>query len=447
MHVHLKTLGCRLNEAELESWTRDFRSRGHRITDTLSNADLVVINTCAVTGEAVRKSRKLMRGVQRHNPGSKLVISGCFASLDPTQTAQTLGVDLLVGNHEKDRLVEIASRELDLHAMPELATLPGENSLLVGGRQRAFIKIQDGCRYQCTFCVVTLARGDEKSRSEADIIREINALHQQGVQEAVLSGVHLGGYGSDCDSNLGRLLALILAETDIPRLRLGAVEPWDLPQHFWSLFRNPRLMPHLHLPLQSGSDQVLRRMARRCKSAEFRRLVDRARGEVPDFNLSTDIIVGFPGETDDEWQLTLELVEQIGFGHLHIFAYSPRPGTRAASLPNPVAKEVIRKRSRQLHQLGKRMKREILESYVGRKFAVLIEGGQTNDGGLSAGYTPNFLRVFIENSGEASELRNSVREIHCREISPQGDGLIGELLTDKTIDQAPRLQVSAHSPG
>lgn len=163
MRVHLKTLGCRLNEAELESWSRDFQSRGHRITDTLADAEMVVINTCAVTGEAVRKSRKLMRGVRRLNPTSKLVVSGCFASLDPTQNAQSLGVDLLVGNHEKDHLVEIASRELDLHSMPELATLPGENSLLASGRQRAFVKIQDGCRYQCTFCVVTLARGEEKA--------------------------------------------------------------------------------------------------------------------------------------------------------------------------------------------------------------------------------------------------------------------------------------------
>ena len=430
MRVHLKTLGCRLNEAELEAWSRDFQSRGHRITDDLSHADLVVINTCAVTGEAVRKSRKLMRGVRRDNPSSKLVVSGCFASLDSTQSAQALGVDLVVENHDKERLVEIASRELNLHAMPELATLPGENSLLASGRQRAFIKIQDGCRYQCTFCVVTLARGSEKSRPAEDIISEINMLHQQGIQEAVLSGVHLGGYGSDCGSDLGRLIDQILTETAIPRLRLGALEPWDLPEHFWSLFGNPRLMPHLHLPLQSGSDQVLRRMARRCKSAEFERLVNRARSAVPDFNLSTDIIVGFPGETDAEWQQTLDLVAKIGFGHLHIFAYSPRPGTRAATLPDPVPRPVIRARSQQLHEIGQRMKRELLKSYIGRRFAVLIEGEQSSDGSLAAGYTPNFLRVFVDNPAGATGLGNSIREIRCRELSSAGDGLIGELLAD-----------------
>ncbi|HXK56693.1 MAG TPA: MiaB/RimO family radical SAM methylthiotransferase, partial [Gammaproteobacteria bacterium] len=378
----------------------------------------------------VRKSRKLMRGVRRDNPASKLVVSGCFAALDPTQNAQTLGVDLLVGNHEKDRLVDITSRELDLHAMPELATLPGENVLLAGGRQRAFIKVQDGCRYQCTFCVVTLARGEEKSRSAGDIINEINTLHQQGIHEAVLSGVHLGGYGSDCGSDLGELVASILAETDIPRLRLGAVEPWDLPGNFWSLFRNPRFMPHLHLPLQSGSDQVLRRMARRCKSDEFQRLVDRARREVPDFNLSTDIIVGFPGETEEEWRQTLNLVERIGFGHLHIFAYSPRPGTRAASLSNPVPREVIRARSRQLHEIGKRMKREVLRRYIGRRFAVLIEGAPSVKNDLLAGYTPNFLRVFIDNRDATGNLSNCIREVRCREISAGGDALVGELLPE-----------------
>ncbi len=430
MRVHLKTLGCRLNEAEQEAWSRDFRSRGHHITDKLSNADLVVINTCAVTGEAVRKSRKLMNRVHRDNPQSKLVVSGCVASLDPTQTAQMQGVDLVVENHQKDRLVEIASRELNLHTMPELATLPGENTLLAGGRQRAFIKIQDGCRYQCTFCVVTLARGDEISKPADDIISEINMLHQQGIKEAVLSGVHLGGYGSDCSCDLSRLITRILAETDIPRLRLGALEPWDLPGNFWSLFRNPRFMPHLHLPLQSGSDRVLRRMARRCKSGEFERLVEQARNEVPNFNLSTDVIVGFPGETDEDWSQTRELVKRIGFGHLHIFAYSPRPGTRAAMLPGTVPREVMRARSQQLHELGKQMKREILENHLGRRFKVLIEGAHSAKGDLLAGYTPNFLRISILDSADSSKLTNSIREIRCLEVSPGGDSLIGELLPE-----------------
>jgi threonylcarbamoyladenosine tRNA methylthiotransferase MtaB len=429
MRIHLKTLGCRLNEAELESWSRGFRAQGHQITHDLSQADLVVVNTCAVTAEAVRKSRKLMHRAHRSNPRAKLVVSGCFASLDPRETARTLGVDLVVNNPEKDRLVEITTRELGLNAMPELATASGENTLLGAGRQRAFIKVQDGCRYRCTFCVVTLARGEERSRSIPEVIDEIDQLHGQGIQEVVLTGVHIGGYGSDCGSSLVQLVTAVLQETDIPRLRLGAVEPWDLPEAFWGLFDNPRFMPHLHLPLQSGADTVLRRMARRCKRGEFQTLAELARRTIPDFNITTDIIVGFPGESDKEWQQTLELVERIGFGHLHIFAYSARPGTRAAALPDPVPREVIRTRSRTLHSLGSRLKRQTLERFVGRSFQVLVEQcmEESDEEVAWNGYTPNFLRVAIQGS-PSDGLGNQIRKVRLERANNSGDQLLGTVL-------------------
>ena len=426
MRIHLHTLGCRLNEAELETWSREFRARGHQIAATPDDADVLVLNTCAVTSEAVRKSRKLMHRSHRSNPNAKLVVSGCYASLDPAETAQSIGVDLVVGNHEKDRLVEIASRELDLHAMPESATLPGENSLLARGRQRAFIKVQDGCRYQCTFCVVTLARGAERSRPVGEVVDEINRLHGEGINEAVLAGVHIGGYGSDTGSDLHRLVATVLRETDIPRLRLGALEPWDIPEPFWTLFDNPRFMPHLHLPLQSGADTVLKRMARRCKTEEYLRIAERARAAAGDFNLTTDIIVGFPGETGEEWQQTLSLTEAIGFGHVHIFAYSQRPGTRAAAMPDPVPRAVIRERSRVLHELAAEAKRRNLERYVGRAFPVLVEGRRDDGTGLWEGYTPNFLRVLIEDrDGEIRE--NTIREVRVSGLSGGGDALLGRV--------------------
>lgn len=425
MRIHLKTLGCRLNEAELESWSRDFEQLGHQITPFLPQADLVVVNTCAVTSEAVRKSRKLLHRAQRENPRAKLVVSGCYASLNPEQSAQSLGIDLVVDNRDKERLVEIATRELDLHAMPALATAPGENSLLRRGRQRAFVKVQDGCRYQCTFCIVTVARGEERSRPVELVVEEINDLVRQGFHEAVLTGVHIGGYGSDTGSDLYQLISAILEQTDLPRLRLGAVEPWDLPENFWSLFDNPRLMPHLHLPIQSGADSVLKRMARRCKQSEFSRLAELAREQVADFNLTTDIIVGFPGETEAEWQQTLEFVERIGFGHLHIFAYSPRPGTRAASLPNPVSRAVIRQRSEALHQLGEQLKSATLERFVGRRFPVLIEGPPAT-GENWQGYTPNFLRVEIEQPATLS-LENRIETVRLQRIGASGDTLIGTL--------------------
>jgi threonylcarbamoyladenosine tRNA methylthiotransferase MtaB len=197
-----------------------------------------------------------------------------------------------------------------MDTMPTMATDPGETSLFTRGRQRAFIKVQDGCRYRCTFCIVTVARGEEASRAIQTVVNEINELHQQGITEAILTGVHLGGYGSDLGINLSDLIKAILAETDIPRLRLGSLEPWELPDDFFELFHNPRLMPHLHLPLQSGSDSVLRRMARRCKTEEFSAIVQQLRAKIPHFNITTDIIVGFPGETEQEWQESFNFIKQ-----------------------------------------------------------------------------------------------------------------------------------------
>ena len=432
MYIHLQTLGCRLNEAEIAAWTEAFHSAGHQVVPKADAADLVVVNTCAVTQEAVRKSRKLIRKAQNRNPQAKLVVSGCFVSLGGNTNAESLGVDLLIPNRDKDRLVEIAIRELNLDAMPQAATEPARHYLLNRGRQRAFIKVQDGCRYRCSFCVVTLARGEERSRPPAEIVREINDLHRRGAQEAVLTGVHLGGYGSDLGSNLTVLIDWLLAETDIPRIRLGSLEPWELHAEFWDLFDDPRLMPHLHLPLQSGADGVLRRMSRRCRSRDFAALVEQARGQIPDLNVTTDIIVGFPGETDEEWHQTLELVERIGFGHLHIFSYSPRAGTKAAGLEGQVSAEVKRTRSRELHVLGQGMKQRTLESYLGREFPVLIEGRPKRAGegnGVWRGYTPNFLRVAIAADSNLA-LENRIRHVRLETLTPSGEEILAHLLPE-----------------
>ncbi|MCG7948264.1 MAG: radical SAM protein, partial [Candidatus Thiodiazotropha taylori] len=233
MRIHLKTLGCRLNEAELETWSREFQARGFHITGQAEEADLLVVNTCAVTQEAVRKSRKLMSRSGRLNPNARLVVSGCYASLEPDQVMKMEGVDLLVDNRDKARLVEIVSDKLDLKLMPEAAMEAEAAGILARGRQRAFIKVQDGCRYRCTFCIVTLARGEERSRPIEEIVDEINRLHGEGIQEVVITGVHIGGYGADIDTNLVELIEAILADSEIPRLRIGSIEPWDLQAGFW----------------------------------------------------------------------------------------------------------------------------------------------------------------------------------------------------------------------
>jgi threonylcarbamoyladenosine tRNA methylthiotransferase MtaB len=421
MRIRLQTLGCRLNEAELETWARQFRQQGCEIARDPEAADLVVINTCAVTDDAVRKSRKLLRRAQRDNPRARLVVSGCAASLDDEDLGEA-GIDLLVTNADKERLVEIATRELSLPLMPATATDPCADALFARGRQRAFVKIQDGCRYQCSFCVTTRARGDERSRTVAEICDEINRLTTAGIQEVVLTGVHVGGYGSDRGDNLTNLLSAILRETDLPRLRLGSLEPWDLPAGFWCLFENPRLMPHLHLPLQSGADRVLRRMARRCKSDQFLHLVDTARAQVPGFNITTDIIVGFPGENDHDWQQTLDLVRRIGFGHLHIFSYSRRSGTRAASMPDQVPDSVKRTRSRALHALALELKQAFLKRQYGQRVQVLVEGrGSDAAGPFHTGYTPNYLPVRLRDVDAQGV--NCILPARLGTITADGDAL------------------------
>ncbi|MGD8349806.1 MAG: radical SAM protein, partial [Gammaproteobacteria bacterium] len=267
MLVNFQALGCRLNEAEVETWASQFLQLGHQLTAEAAEADVVVFNSCAVTAQADRKSRQQIGRLQRANPDAQLVVTGCHASLNPEAVKNCLGVDLVVDNRQKDQLVERTLALLGRPSAAEPLSVEAPNALLERGRHRGFIKIQDGCRYRCTYCIVTLARGEERSRSEAEILAEINRLHRQGIQEIALTGVHVGGYGSDTGSSLYRLLNEILEHSEIPRIRLASVEPWDLPANFFDLFDNPRLMPHMHLPLQSGCDSVLRRMARRCKTA------------------------------------------------------------------------------------------------------------------------------------------------------------------------------------
>lgn len=442
MRVRLSSLGCRLNEAELSSWSRELEARGCQLSGEGEAADLLVVNTCAVTAEAVRKSRKLLRRLQRQHPGARTVVSGCAVSLEHDQLGE-LGVDLIVHNRDKDRLVAIAREALALPLMPEAATEPGAAALFARGRQRAFVKIQDGCRYECSFCITTRARGAERSRPIAEVCDEINRLSADGIQEVVLTGVHAAGYGSDLGSSLAELLAAVLAETDIARVRLGSVEPWDLSERFWTLFEHARLMPHLHLPLQSGADSVLKRMARRCKTAAFARLVETARAMRPDFNITSDIIVGFPGETDAEWAETLAFVERIGFGGLHIFSYSPRAGTRAAAMPNQVPAAVKRRRGAELHTLAQRLKRDWLRRQLGSVQSVLIEGGESHQpaaDSLQVGYTPGYQLVRVPTLG--ADLTNRIVPVRIHDLvesppsSQAGDAvadpwLLGGLLEER----------------
>ncbi|MEE8321809.1 MAG: tRNA (N(6)-L-threonylcarbamoyladenosine(37)-C(2))-methylthiotransferase MtaB, partial [Gammaproteobacteria bacterium] len=408
-------------------WAQDFQSRGHSLTNDPDMADMLIVNTCAVTQEAVRKSRQLLRRTHRYNPRAKLVVSGCYSSLDKKTVQDIEGIDLIVDNQDKDNLVEIVLRELPTESMPSLLTQPGELPLFSRGRNRAFIKIQDGCRYQCTFCIVTIARGKERSRTIGDIVHEISRLSGQGVQEAVLTGVHVGGYGSDTGTNLYDLIQAILNDTDIPRLRLASVESWDLPDHFFDLFRNPRLMPHIHLPLQCGSDSVLKRMGRRCMTGDYEKLIGLLRSEVKDINITTDIIVGFPGETENDWHESLEFIEKTGFPHIHIFTYSARPGTKAADLPKQVSSSIKKQRSSQLHALARQMRLDYLNDQIGRQYPVLWETtNQKETDGDYTGFTPNYIRVELTDTSDAVK-ENNINTVSITGISKSGETATAEL--------------------
>ena len=437
MNVFLTALGCRLNEAEVEGWVRSFRAAGHAVVASPASAQVMVVNTCAVTQEAARKSRKLVTGLHRRNPSARLVVTGCFAELEPEAAAALYGVDLVVGNGDKARLVARVAAELDVPAMPVLAADPDGAHAFRDARTRAFIKVQDGCRNQCSFCVVTIARGEERSRTVEEVVAEVRALEASGVAEVVLCGVHLGGYGADLGLDLTSLVERVLRATRVPRVRLSSLEPWDLPDGFGALWAasDGRLLPHLHLPLQSGSDGVLRRMARRCLTGSFARLVDRLRAAIADLHLTTDLIVGFPGETDAEFRDTLDFAARIGFAHVHMFPFSPRDGTRAAELPGRLGPAVIRERVRELGELAARMKAEHVARAVGQTRPVLWEMGERGPRGDGArrfsGYTDTYLRVESDVPGEV-ELENMIEPVLLTAIA----GLPPDRLRGTRTDRA-----------
>jgi len=437
LNINFQALGCRLNEAELETWASEFLQRGHQVTTDSGEADIVVFNSCAVTSEADRKSRQKISRLHRSNPAARLVVTGCHASLNHDRVKDYLGVDLVVKNDSKNSLVAQTLTEFGVEETE--GDLASETSLFMRGRHRAFIKIQDGCRYRCTYCIVTIARGGERSRSIKGIVDEINLLHLQGVQEIAITGVHVGGYGSDTGSNLYELLSEILDRTEIPRIRLASVEPWDLPDNFFSLFQDSRLMPHMHLPIQSGSNTVLKRMARRCKTEAFSRIVEKARDSVPLFNITTDLIVGFPGETEEEWQQTMDYVERTGFGHIHIFSYSSREGTAAANFPGQIEKSIKKERSQQMHLLAARLKTIELQKQLGQTCPVLWEQQLGQGSRWWSGYTPQYHKIV---SSDSSISEAQISEVTVDQVSTDGYRLVNTVRQTEVLQTFSDLQRS-----
>jgi threonylcarbamoyladenosine tRNA methylthiotransferase MtaB len=396
--VYLSSIGCRLNQSEIETIGRQLLSQGHEIVADPNQADSIVINTCAVTNEAARDARTQTRRIHRQNPTAQIFLTGCYATIAPNELQALPGAPRLIANNNKDNLIRI----MDPHANGQTPIFDEEPILrdflhARMGNTRAFIKVQDGCDNKCTFCITTAARGKGQSRRLGDIIAEIQALSSAGYKEAVLTGVHLGSYGKDLNrrSSLKDLIATILAHSDISRLRISSLEPWDIDPDFFELWNNERLLPHLHMPLQSGSDSILRRMARRTTRDSYRRLVAAARDAIPDLSLSTDIILGFPGESDRDFEESIDYIREINFSRLHAFTYSARPGTAAANMSGHIASDIKKDRTRQMISLGRTLSENFHKRFEGQTRSVLWESstGADRNGLLWAGYTDNYIRA------------------------------------------------------
>lgn len=421
MRIRLESIGCRLNISEIEKMARDFASSGHRLVGPGEVADLYVFNSCAVTHTAARKSRQIMRQMRRANPAALVVATGCYTQLEPDKV-KALGVDMLIDNGAKDRLPQLLDEAGLLRDADPIPEVDAPSFIMPDtlNHTRAFVKVQDGCDNKCTFCIVTVARGVGRSHSIEDVVAEINRLVKLGYQEAVVSGVHLGSYGHDVGDRDGlkHLVQAIMNDSDLPRLRLSSLEPWDLDEDFFTLWQNKRVLPHLHLPLQSGCDATLRRMARRTTQTRFARLVEQARAAIPDLSITTDIIVGFPGESDAEFETSIEFVEHMAFARLHIFRYSRREGTAAASMPQQVAPQIAQQRSQRMHVLNAELERNFYQKFIGRTMPVLWENSEPFGFGLRwSGLTANYVRVFVE-SGIHIDLRNKVTDVKLIESLP-----------------------------
>ncbi|MEK6751816.1 MAG: tRNA (N(6)-L-threonylcarbamoyladenosine(37)-C(2))-methylthiotransferase MtaB [Chloroflexota bacterium] len=425
MKIFLETIGCRLNQAEIESMARQFRAAGHEIVATAEHAELAVVNTCAVTTQAASDSRSKIRNIARAGV-DQIIATGCWTTLQPKEAAALPNILRVVTNDQKDSLVattlNLVPSTFDLEPI-DRTPIPGLHR-----RTRAFIKVQDGCDNHCTFCITTVARGEGRSRPLADVISDINSALAGDSKEIVLTGVHLGSWGQDISTSLNMNFHLrdlvndILRETDVRRLRLSSLEPWDLDAGFFSLWTDSRLMPHLHLPLQSGSESTLRRMARKTTPASFRELVKAARNVMPHVAITTDIIAGFPGETEEEFAETLDFVKEIRFTGGHVFSYSPRPGTGAAMMKGQVRLELRKKRNHILQEALEESAKSYREKFIGQKMSVLWESTTEHGeyGWRMEGWTGNYLRV---STNAPSPRWNEVDEVELREVD--GDKIKG----------------------
>lgn len=404
--VVFHTLGCKTNQYDSEAMLERLMDGGYELAREGEPADVVIVNTCTVTAEADRKSRQMLRQASAAYPGAVVVAAGCYAQREPKALARIAGVDLVLGNQDRgDILNLIRQAEAAQATITHVAGLKDTafEPLAIsqsGLHTRANIKIQEGCNRFCTYCIIPYARGPIRSRPLEDTVQETARLAALGVKEFVLTGIHIASYGLDMPGgpDLITLLEALDQVEGVERLRLGSLEPSLLTEEFCARAARLRhLCPHFHLSLQSGCDATLRRMGRRYTAEAFAGYVSRLRTAIPSAALTTDIIVGFPGETEEDFRQSMDFVERMAFSRIHVFPYSPREGTPAAAMPNQVAKADKRRRAGEMIALGERLMRQAHEALLGRRELVLLEEAEA---GCMAGYTPGYTRVLVQGTSQ-----------------------------------------------
>lgn len=422
----VRALGCRLNQYEAIEMEGRLKSSGYEIVSFGETADLGVINTCTVTNEADAKSRNVIRRFIRKNPNALTVVVGCYSQMDANRIAMIEGVDYVIGNHDKINFLEYLDDEKPKVPVIIRERISREDFSIgfVGEpkfEQRANLKIQDGCDFMCSFCVIPFSRGRARSRDLADLLDEALRMADNGVKEVVLTGVNLGTYLSEEVDFLG-LLEKLSSIKELSRIRISSVEPTTIPEEIfqWMADESHPLMPYLHVPLQSGCDSVLKRMKRRYNLAEMSEFFSRAKSTVPDICLGTDLMVGFPGETEEDFHETCNTFLNFPLDYCHVFTFSERKGTPAAKMYDQVPMDERRKRSAHLRRISASKRMDFFKSQEGKEMRVLFENPKD---GVLAGFTDNYIKVFIKS--EDNSLANKFAHVVLKEANPEF--VLGEL--------------------
>ncbi|MBQ5858806.1 MAG: tRNA (N(6)-L-threonylcarbamoyladenosine(37)-C(2))-methylthiotransferase MtaB [Peptococcaceae bacterium] len=408
--VGFHTLGCKVNQSETEAMTALFLDKGYQLGEFEAYCDVYVINTCTVTHAGDRKSRQMIRRAKQINPQAIVVVTGCYAQTSPEAIAAIEDVDIILGTNMRHLIVD----EVEAFAGSRVQLVDAKDTLTdfeeismdrVIQKARAYLKVQEGCEQFCTYCIIPYARGPLRSRSMENTLQEAKKLEQAGFKEIILTGIHLGAYGKPSEAEreagavqqvtLADLCEMLLNETSFERIRLSSIEPTEVDDHLLRLFaENRRMCRHLHLPLQAGDDDVLEAMHRPYNTEQYRQEMARIREAVPDIALSTDLMVGFPGETDEQFENSLRFCDEIAFSSMHLFKYSPRQGTPAAGYPNQVPNEVKDIRSKRMQEMAERNMLRYMEAHLGQIVEVLVEEQRSD--GIWLGHTDTYLHVAVD---------------------------------------------------